>query len=105
MRIAGLAAAGAGGVALIVGIIAGLNANGTADEVEASARAYRPYDREQFSSGQSSATIATAGFIAAPVLVGTGALLYWLGRPTGRTVALLPALGRHGASLNLAAVY
>jgi hypothetical protein len=114
LRIVGPVVAGAGGVLVLGAALAGLRANSLASEVSDDARRNQQYDASKFDSGKSAATLSTIGFIAGPVLIAGGALLYWLGLPKAspasrtsalRSVALTPGFLAGGASLHLGVLY
>jgi hypothetical protein len=114
LRIVGPVAVGLGGVLVLGAALAGARANSLASEVADDAKRNQQYDASKFDSGKSAATLATIGFIAGPVLIGGGALLYWLGlpkttkaagAPAPRSVSVMPGLLAGGASLHLGVVY
>jgi hypothetical protein len=114
LRIVGPVVAGAGGVLVLGAALAGLRANSLASEVSDDARRNQQYDASKFDSGKSAATLSTIGFIAGPVLIAGGALLYWLGLPKAspasrtsapRSVALTPGFLPGGASVHLGVIY
>jgi hypothetical protein len=112
LRIAGISAAASGGVALLIGAMAGVMTKTTQDGIEDDARNRRPHDPDAFDTGKKSAQIATIGFIAGPALLGAGALLYYLGmakaedRPSDATaIAITPMVAKSGALLQIGGRY
>jgi hypothetical protein len=111
LRIAGIITAAAGGGALLLGTLSGLAANDAKTKTEDDVKAMNPYDDKRYQNGKDSAKLATVGFIAAPVLLGAGALMYWLGTPSGSaekaayTVMPSVALGDGGAKVHLSLTY
>lgn len=88
LRRMGVTAMVLGGLSLATGVTFGLLTNETTKKAEAAA----VYDPDQIRFGERSAKIATVGFIAAPILVGLGTLLYWQGSP--------PKQSREGAKVS-----
>jgi hypothetical protein len=110
LRIAGITAVAAGGGALLVGVLSGLSASDTQKKVEDDVKTSNVYDEKRFKDGKDSAKLATIGFIAAPVLLGAGALMYWLGMPSATeksafTVMPSVAFGDRGARVDFALTY
>jgi hypothetical protein len=111
LRIVGPVVVGVGGVLVLGATLAGLRANSLASEVADDAKRNQQYDASKFDSGKTAATLSTIGFIAGPVLIAGGALLYWLGLPRAvtatpsRSVSLTPGLLAGGASLHLGVGY
>jgi hypothetical protein len=101
LRIAGIVSAATGAGALVVATLSGLSAKDAEKKTEEDTRAMRVYDDKRYQSGTDAAKLSTIGFIAAPVLLGAGAVMYWLGIPSAPEKAALtvtPQVARRGAA-------
>jgi tetratricopeptide (TPR) repeat protein len=84
IRIAGLALAGAGVVAIGTGVVFGLKSKAAAndiDQVSAQMGTWTPADQSLYSSGQHEATAATVLYVAGGLAVAAGGVLAFLGWP------------------------
>lgn len=102
LRIAGLAAAGAGIVALAVGTGFGLHARSLSNQLQPG----HTWNPDTYAAGRRADKIAIAGFISGGALIGTGAVLYWLGHAQDHGLkqpVVAPAVWDHGVSLVLLA--
>jgi hypothetical protein len=78
LRIAGLSLLAGGAASVVVGAVAGLAARRHEQAIQ-NASDGAPYDAGGYQEGKRDARIATAAFIATPVLLGVGAYLVWRG--------------------------
>jgi hypothetical protein len=103
LRVAGVSAMAAGGAALVTGVVAVLIARNAEQEIVAASNARSEYPHAAYQRGERATSVATIGFVSAPVLVAVGAVMYWMGHSgkdaTGSKVAhvggvkLAPVLG------------
>jgi hypothetical protein len=96
LRVAGVSAMALGGAALISGVVAGLISRNAQQEIVDASQKGGEYDRAAYERGQRAATVATVSFVAAPVLVGVGVVMYWIGR-SGNDVAPAANAAKPGA--------
>jgi hypothetical protein len=99
VRLAGTTTMAAGGVTLVGGVIAALTAKQAEREISDASANRRTFDAERYRAGEQAATISTVAFIATPVLVGLGALLYWNGSAppaagARASVSVVPTISR-----------
>jgi hypothetical protein len=80
LRTAGVVGLSLAGVAVVGGAIAGAMARNAETEISQTSQRMGVFDPELYDRGRRASTISTASFIAAPVLLGLGALAYWMGR-------------------------
>ncbi|HEX2691139.1 MAG TPA: tetratricopeptide repeat protein [Kofleriaceae bacterium] len=81
LRLSGIAAGGAGVVALGMGIGFGLHARALSNELS---QPGGTFSQDKVNSGERANTIAITGMIGGTVLVAAGATLYWLGHTQGQ---------------------
>jgi hypothetical protein len=78
LRIAGLSLLAGGGAGLVVGTVTALAARSHEQAIQGAGDG-APYDAAGYQAGERDARIATAAFIAAPMLLVVGAYLAWRG--------------------------
>lgn len=94
LRVAGVSAMAVGGAALISGVVAGLISRNAQQEIVDASQKGGEYNRATYEQGQRAATVATISFVAAPVLVGVGVVMYWIGRSNSNSAPAAKAVNR-----------
>jgi tetratricopeptide (TPR) repeat protein len=82
LRIAGLATAGAGAIALGFGVVFGIKARSAADTITNHQGPWTEDERHTFEDGQRANRTMIIGYVAGGALVVTGGVLYYLGART-----------------------
>lgn len=95
LRIAGLATAGTGAIALGLGVVFGIKARSAADTISNHQGPWTEGERHTFEDGQRANRIMIIGYAAGGALVATGAVLYYLGARTH----VVPVTGERTAGL------
>lgn len=82
LRIAGLATAGAGAIALGFGVVFGIKARSAADTISNHQGPWTEDERHTFEAGQRANRTMIVGYVAGGALVATSGVLYYLGART-----------------------
>jgi len=82
LRIAGLATAGGGAIALGIGIKFGIDARAAGDDISKHTGDWTLADQAHYEAGQRAQTIMVIAYVTGGVLVATGGVLYVLGTRT-----------------------
>lgn len=95
LRITGLATAGAGAIALGVGVVFGIKARSAAETISNHQGPWTEDERHTFEDGQRANRTMIIGYVAGGALVATGGVLYYLGARTH----VVPVTGARTAGL------
>lgn len=113
LRPLGVVAMSLGVVSAVGGVVAGVVSRSAENQIADASKNHGTYDPGLYSRGQRASTIATVGFVAAPLLLTAGAVMYWLGHPTTTATSVSgpaawqigPSLSRDGFGLVLSSGY